>query len=58
MEGGKYKKRSNRKRSIRKRSNRKRSIRKRSKSKGLKCWKGYVRVPGKKPGTPGSCRKK
>lgn len=22
------------------------------------CWKGYERVPGKKPGTEGSCRKK
>lgn len=26
--------------------------------KGLKCWSGYERVPGKKPGTKGSCRKK
>lgn len=24
----------------------------------LKCWTGYERVPGKKAGTPGSCRKR
>lgn len=23
----------------------------------LKCWKGYTRVKGKRPGSPGSCRK-
>jgi hypothetical protein len=23
----------------------------------LKCWKGYKRVKGKTPGTPGSCKK-
>jgi hypothetical protein len=22
------------------------------------CWKGYERVPGKKPGSKGSCKKK
>ena len=26
--------------------------------KSLKCWPGYVRVPGKRPGTKGSCRKR
>jgi hypothetical protein len=24
----------------------------------MKCWKGYRRVPGKTPGTKGSCKKK
>lgn len=27
-------------------------------SKRRSCWKGYIRVPGKRPGTKGSCRKK
>ncbi len=31
---------------------------KKSKAKKTSCWKGYERVPGKKPGTSGSCRKK
>lgn len=31
---------------------------KRKKAKTKKCWKGYKRVPGKKAGTKGSCKKK
>lgn len=26
--------------------------------KAMKCWSGYERVPGTKPGAKGSCRKK
>ena len=28
-----------------------------TKSKPKKCWPGYERVPGTKPGAKGSCRK-
>jgi len=28
------------------------------KKKPMTCWEGYERVPGKKPGEPGSCRPK
>lgn len=28
-----------------------------SKSRNLKCWAGYKRVPGTRAGTKGSCRK-
>jgi hypothetical protein len=28
------------------------------KAKPKDCWDGYVRVPGTKPGTKGSCKKK
>ena len=27
------------------------------KTQGCTCWKGYSRVPGKKPCAPGSCKK-
>lgn len=30
----------------------------RSTSKQTRCWSGYERVPGTKPGAKGSCRKK
>jgi hypothetical protein len=29
-----------------------------SQDKYKPCWKGYARVPGKKAGTKGSCKKK
>lgn len=29
-----------------------------AKAKKKSCWKGYERVPGKKAGEKGSCRKK
>ena len=28
-----------------------------SKSSATTCWKGYKKVPGKKPGSKGSCTK-
>jgi hypothetical protein len=34
-----------------------RSRKTKSPAKRTTCWSGYVRVPGKKPGTKGSCRK-
>ena len=51
------KKRSSRKKPVKKNS-RKKTVKKNSRKKPLKCWKGYVRVPGTLPGTKGSCRKK
>ena len=55
MNKKKYSKRvKNKKRSNKKKS----SIKKRKYSNKLKCWPGYVRVKGKKPGTKGSCKKR
>ena len=31
---------------------------KKSSGKSTTCWAGYERVPGKKPGSKGSCKKK
>lgn len=50
---------SRRRRSKRLRLKRKSPLRRsrRSKSRNLKCWSGYKRVPGTRAGTKGSCRK-